>query len=146
MAKESDNTLTFRYDEGILTAFVFAGLALFAAYLFASETIQDVMASVLGLGDDIVVAQFRFDHPFWYHFITFGSVLGFVGAWLTGFVVGGHPGVRTWVISGQHLLKGKEAINALQEVEYNLMSQAQIERKLITPPQTQIANKEGDKK
>lgn len=146
MAKDT-GTLTFRYDEGLLGACVFAGVSVFAIYLFASEDVQNVMAGVIGMGDGIAIEQYKYDNPIWHRIITMGTIFWFIASWLTGFVVGGHPGARQWVISGQHLLKGKEAIRALQEVEYNLMSQAQIERKIINHSQvTQpVVNPKGDK-
>ena len=145
MAKNNDSTLTFRYDEGLLAAFVFSGILLFALYLFASTEIQNVMASVIGMGDGIEVEQYRYDHPVWYRIITLGTVFGFIISWLAGFVIGGHPGARQWVISGQHLLKGEEAMEALQEVEFNLMSQKQIERAIcVFKPEAQLALAKGE--
>lgn len=134
MAKRPDDALTFRTDEGIIVAVIFLGLITYGLYLIAPVPIQNVMASVIGQGDAYIIGQFMHENPFLYRVITTGTVTVSVISFLAGFIIGGNPGMRKWVVEGSQLLKGKEGIAALQEVEFELMSQAQVERRILNIP------------
>lgn len=145
MKKGHEEPLTFRYDEGIIVAFIFSTVLIFVLQLVVSDPVQNVMAGIIGRGDAYIIEQYRYENPFLYKLITTGTVLGAICAWLLGFIVGGNPGPRKMVVSGVCLLKGKEGVKALQEIEFELMSQAQVERKVLNIPQPKIPTKEEKK-